>query len=292
MAEIGKIELRNLKIEDYHELKASMIEAYSELDEVYWKEHHIKKLLSIFPEGQLVVLADGKVVGAALSILVSAEIADKNHTYREITGDYTFKTHDSNGDILYGIDIFIHPGYRGLRLGRRLYDARKELCEQLNLQAIVFAGRIPNYFKYSKTLSPRQYIEKVKSKEVHDPVMSFQLNNDFHPKRILKNYLEGDTRSHEYAVLMVWNNIYFDKSPKLINIRKSIIRLGLIQWQMRPLANLEALFEQAEFFIDAVSVIPVILPFFLNCSPHRSWQITTTSLKQMPLGNSQNMQSP
>ncbi|MPT34434.1 MAG: carbon-nitrogen hydrolase, partial [Flavobacterium sp.] len=35
--------------------------------------------------------------------------------------------------------------------------------------------------------------------------------------------------------------------------RKSVIRLGLIQWQMRPLNNLEALFEQAEFFIDAVS---------------------------------------
>jgi predicted amidohydrolase len=29
--------------------------------------------------------------------------------------------------------------------------------------------------------------------------------------------------------------------------------MGLIQWQMRPLNNLEQLFEQAEFFIDVVS---------------------------------------
>ena len=35
--------------------------------------------------------------------------------------------------MLYGIDVFIVPEFRGLRLGRRLYDARKELCENLNL---------------------------------------------------------------------------------------------------------------------------------------------------------------
>ena len=53
--------------------------------------------------------------------------------------------------------------------------------------------------------------------------------------------------------MLEWNNIYYDKSPKLINIRKTVIRIGLVQWQMRPLANLEALFEQSEFFIDVVS---------------------------------------
>ena len=48
------------------------------------------------------------------------------------------------GNKLYGIDIFIRPKFRGLRLGRRLYDYRKELCEKLNLKGIVFGGRIPN----------------------------------------------------------------------------------------------------------------------------------------------------
>lgn len=209
--------------------------------------------MDTFPEGQLVVIVDGKVVGSALSLIIPSEVAQKNHTYEQITGNYTFNTHDSTGDILYGIDVFIHPKYRGLRLGRRLYDARKELCEQLNLAGIIFAGRIPNYSEYSKTLNPKEYIEKVRMKEIYDPVLSFQLSNDFHVKKIMKNYLEGDTSSHEYAVLLEWHNIFYEPSPKLINTRKSIIRLGLIQWQMRPLSNLEALFDQAEFFIDAVS---------------------------------------
>ncbi len=253
MRQINKVELRNLRIEDYKELKASMVEAYSEMEGSYWKEHHIKKLLDIFPEGQLVILVDDKVVGSALSLIVTNDKVLENHTYSDITGNYTFSTHDPSGDVLYGIDVFIHPEYRGLRLGRRLYDTRKELCEQLNLSSIVFAGRIPNYTKYATEMTPKEYIDKIRLKELYDPVLSFQLSNDFHVIRVMKNYLVGDTGSLEFAVLLEWNNIYYDKSPKLINLRKSVIRLGLVQWQMRPLANIEALFEQCEFFIDVVS---------------------------------------
>lgn len=250
---INKVELRNLKIEDYKELKNSMVEAYNELEEAYWEEEQIERLLELFPEGQLVILVDGKVVGSALSLIVDNRKASATHTYEKITGNYTFSTHDPFGDVLYGIDVFIHPNYRGLRLGRRLYDARKEICEKLNLQSIIFAGRIPKYVEYSKEMTPKQYIEKVRAKELHDPVLSFQLSNDFHVIKVMKNYLEGDVSSQEYAVLLEWNNIYYEKEQPLINTRKSVIRLGLIQWQMRPLNNLEALFEQAEFFIDAVS---------------------------------------
>lgn len=250
---INKVELRNLEIEDYKQLKSSMIQSYPEMANSYWESKDIERLLGIFPEGQLVILVDGKVVGSALSLIVDEKLVDKKHNYQQISGDYTFSTHTKTGEILYGIDVFIHPNYRGLRLGRRLYDARKELCEQLNLKAIVFAGRIPNYRQYAKKMSPKVYIEKVRSKELYDPVLSFQLSNDFHVLRVMKNYLEGDEESKEFAVLLEWNNIYFDESPKLINIQKNIIRLGLIQWQMRQLNNVEALFEQAEFFIDVVS---------------------------------------
>ncbi len=253
MPQINSVELRNLRIEDYTELKSSMVEAYSEMEGSHWREHHIKKLLDIFPEGQLVILVDGKVVGSALSLIVTNEQVLANHNYVDITGNYTFSTHTPAGEILYGIDVFIHPDYRGLRLGRRLYDARKELCEQLNLAAIVFAGRIPHYTEHSATMTPKAYMDKVRLKELYDPVLSFQLSNDFHVIRVMKNYLVGDAGSKDYAVLLEWNNIYYDKSPKLINARKSVIRLGLVQWQMRPLANIDALFEQCEFFIDVVS---------------------------------------
>jgi len=253
MDAISKIELRNLNIEDYIELKKSMLASYGGLKDPYWDKEEIEKLLRIFPEGQLVILVDGVVVGSALSLIVDEKLAKATHTYNQITGKESFDTHNPQGDVLYGIDVFIDPKYRGLRLGRRLYDARKELCEQLNLKSIVFAGRMPNYAKYKDELTPRAYLNKVKTKEIYDPVLSFQMANDFHIVRLLRNYLKGDTHSQDFAVLLEWNNIYYEKELKLINVRKSVVRIGLIQWQMRLFKDLEEFFEQAEFFINSVS---------------------------------------
>jgi predicted amidohydrolase/ribosomal protein S18 acetylase RimI-like enzyme len=253
MEEIGKIELRHLTAKDYNGLKESMVAAYENWRDSYWSRESIEKLVRIFPEGQLAVLVDDKIVGIALSIIVKYGMFEDTHNYNEVTANETFKTHTPKGDVLYGIEVFINPEYRGMRLGRRLYDARKELCERLNLKAIVFGGRIPNYHKYAKELSPKEYIQKVRQKEIHDPTLNFQLSNDFHVKKVIKNYQEGDKESQDYAVLLQWDNIYYEKKPSDITINKSIVRLGLIQWQMRPYKDIEELFDQAEFFVDAVA---------------------------------------
>src|SRR5690606_15014125 len=140
-----KIEIRNLTKEDYLGLRTSMQEAYSDWPgATVWGEQHIGKLLEIFPEGQICVMVNGVVAGCALSLIVDYKKYGDRHTYTQITGNYTFSTHDPDGDVLYGIDVFVHPDFRGMRIGRRLYDARKELCEQYNLRAIVAGGRIPN----------------------------------------------------------------------------------------------------------------------------------------------------
>jgi len=267
MSDIGHVELRHLNIKDYEGLKESMIAAYENWPGAYWREPQIQKLLSIFPEGQIAVLIDHEVVGCALSIIVKYEHFGDSHTYAQITGNYSFNTHNPKGDILYGIDVFIKPEFRGLRLGRRLYDARKELCENLNLKAIVFGGRIPFYHKYAGELSPKEYIQKVKQKLLHDPILSFQLSNDFHVKKVLKGYMPGDKESQEYAVLLQWDNIYYEKPTDKLTTSKSVVRLGLIQWQMRNYKSMEELFEQVEFFIDAVASYKsdfALFPEFFN----------------------------
>lgn len=230
-----------------------MVEAYEDWPANYWKEEQIEKLSRIFPEGQMAVYVDGKIAGTALSIIVKYDHFGDSHNYLQITGHETFHTHNPNGDVLYGIDIFIRPKYRGLRLGRRLYDARKELCEKFNLRAVIFGGRIPNYHKYHPEMSPKEYIYKVKYKEIYDPVLTFQLSNDFHVKKVIRGYLPGDEGSKDYAVLMQWDNMYYEKSPEKKPFNKSVIRLGLVQWQMRLYKDIDELFEQVEFFIDAVS---------------------------------------
>lgn len=251
--EIKNVELKLLELGDYLELKDAMIASYRSMPGSYWKEHHIQALIEKFPDGQVVIKVDGKIAGAALSIIVDWEKTEDSHTYEEITKGYTFDSHDPEGDMLYGIDIFIKPEFRGLRLGRRLYDYRKELCENLNLKGIVFGGRLPNYHRYADSLSPKEYIEKVRIKEIHDPVLNFQISNDFHPVRVLKNYLEGDEASKEFAVLMEWDNIYYEKPVSTVDAPKTVVRLGLVQWQMRPYGEIEEVLRQAEYFVDAVS---------------------------------------
>lgn len=253
MKDIENIELTFLSLDDYQELREAMIESYTGLPNSYWEEDQIRTLISRFPEGQVVIKANNEIAGCALSIIVDYYKFGNQHTYKEITGDYTFSTHESQGDILYGIDVFIKPEFRGLRLGRRLYDYRKELCERLNLKGIALGGRIPYYYKYADKMSPKEYIEKVKRKEIEDPVFNFQISNDFYPSKVLKNYLEGDTASNDYAVLLKWDNIFFERQTKKPKTIKRVVRLGLIQWQMRPYRDLDELMQQAEYFIEAVS---------------------------------------
>ncbi|HWY38399.1 MAG TPA: GNAT family N-acetyltransferase, partial [Bacteroidia bacterium] len=251
--EAKKIEVRGLKVEDYMGLRDSMVEAYKNWHGSIWTENDIRQLLELFPEGQIVVLFNDKVVGVALSIIVNYDVFGDDHTYKQITGNFTFHTHTSTGNVLYGIEVFIHPDYRGLRLARRLYDARKELCERLNLKSIIFGGRIPNYASHASQLNPKEYINKVKMKEIHDQVLSFQLANEFHVKKILTNYMPGDEESKEHATLMEWNNVLYVKPSEQLKPRKSVARIGLVQWGMRSFSNLDALCEQIEFFIDTVS---------------------------------------
>ncbi|MBV6654431.1 MAG: GNAT family N-acetyltransferase, partial [Mameliella sp.] len=114
-----KIELRNLTLDDYIGLKEAMIKAYSGGGVTHWNRASIEKLLHVFPDGQICVVVDGKVAACALSIIIDYRKYGDKHTYDQITGKETFDTHEENGDVLYGIELFVHPDYRGMRLGRR-----------------------------------------------------------------------------------------------------------------------------------------------------------------------------
>lgn len=247
------IEVRSLTIDDYKSLKTAMIEAYASLGGHYWKEESIQKLISKFPDGQIVLTYDGKVAGCALSIIIDYDKFGDNHTYRDVTGNFSFETHNQKGDTLYGIEVFVHPDFRGMRLARRLYDARKTLCENMNLKMIIAGGRIPKYHMYADKMKPKEYIEKVKTREIFDPTLTFQLANDFQVKKILRNYLPEDNESKGFATLLVWHNVYHDSEKSIILRKKDIVRIGLVQWLMRPYNTIEDFLKTVDYFVDAVS---------------------------------------
>jgi predicted amidohydrolase/ribosomal protein S18 acetylase RimI-like enzyme len=264
---INKVQIRNLQMEDYAQLSQSFTRVYTDGSDVFWTREQIQKLITIFPEGQIVTVVDDKIVGCALSIIVDYDKVKNDHTYAQVTGKETFNTHNPKGNILYGIEVFIHPEYRGLRLARRMYEYRKELCETLNLKAIMFGGRIPNYHKYADKMRPKEYISRVRQREIYDPVLTFQLSNDFHVRKVMTNYLPNDEESKHYACLLQWDNIYYQAPTQEYISPKTTVRVGLVQWQMRSYKTLDDLFEQVEFFVDAVSDYKsdfVLFPEYFN----------------------------
>ncbi len=261
-----RLKLRGLQLSDFADVKIIMDQVYGGMGGS-WTRDQYAAMISRFPEGQICIEDKGTVVAAALSLIIDYAKYSGRHTYDDIVGDGHLKNHDPDGDYLYGIDLFVHPDYQGLRLGRRLYDARKELCEQLNVQGMLVGGRIPNYRKYADELTPQEYVRRVRNKEIVDPVLTFQLANDFHVKKILKNYIPEDRQSRSYAVLLEWNNIYFEATQKLFGAKKTYLRLGVVQWQMRLFSSFEEFIHQVEFFVDTVSGYNsdlVLFPELLN----------------------------
>ncbi|MFH1913616.1 MAG: bifunctional GNAT family N-acetyltransferase/carbon-nitrogen hydrolase family protein [Pseudomonadota bacterium] len=261
-----KLQTRHLRIEDYEALRRIHARIYKDVD-TFWTREQLALLTSIFPEGQVCIEDNGEPVAAALSIVIDFSLFGDQHSYDQVTGRNTFSTHDPEGDYLYGIEVFVDPEYRGMRLGRRLYDARKEIAENLNLKGIMLGGRIPGYHKVSAEMSPQQYILKVKSRELYDPVLTFQMSNDFHVRNLLDDYWPGDRQSRGNAVLLEWINIYYQKKTRLVGRTKSIARIGVVQWEMRRFENFDEFMRQVEFFVDTVSDYKadiVLFPELLN----------------------------
>ena len=266
MLEDLHLKLRNLEKSDYPELQTLMDSVYHDIGGS-WPEHTIFKLIDDLPEGQICLVDHDKIVGVALSVQVNYLRFSNPHTYDDRISTKETILNDAEGDALYGLDVLIHKDYRGYRLGRRLYEARKELCRQHNLRAILAGGRIPNYYQHSDQMSPVEYIEAVDHKRIYDPILTFQLSNDFQVTRLLKQYLPEDAKSEGYATLLEWRNIFYEPESTVIETRKTLVRIGAIQWQMREVETVEEMLKQVEYFIDALSSYKsdfALFPEFFN----------------------------
>ncbi len=175
---------------------------------VYWKPNQLQAHLKVFPEGQFVAEYKEKIIGSCSSLIIKLEPEYKEHSWKDACGDSFFKNHNPKGDSLYGADVSTHPDYRRLGVATKLYEARKQLAIDLNLRRIIAGGRIFNYCDYAKQYSPLEYVQKVKRKEIKEPVLSFQLRNGFKFIKILSNYLK-DPRSLNYATFIEWKNPNF-----------------------------------------------------------------------------------
>lgn len=218
-----------------------------------WTPDQLQSHLDHFPEGQIVIEVDGKVVGSSSSLILDFDAYEETHSFREISGEGTIRNHDPDGKDLYGIEVMVDPEYRGMKIGARLYAARKELCRRLRLKRILIAGRMPGYHEVQDKYTPPEYVEAIMRNEVDDPVLWFQMRNGFVPQHVLRNYLPNDKESLGHAVLMEWSNLDYQAVPGRALLSSHPVRIAVIQYQMRQLASFEDFERQTQYFVDVAA---------------------------------------
>lgn len=243
-----RVVVRELRLEDHSQVQEIHRSCYTQ--DAAWSEAHFVSQLQTFPQGQICVEIDGQVVAVAGALIVDIEALPKKHTYDEVCGGGYIREHDPEGDTLYGIDIAVHPDFRGQRFARRLYDERKEIVQRLGLRGIVFGGRMPLYQKYRSQISPQEYVRRVIRKQINDPVIVAQMANGFVVRSVIENYLPADKESVGNAVLMEWRNPYYVPSEERTPTH---MRVAAVQYQMRSVSNFDDFATQCEFFVDTAA---------------------------------------
>jgi len=254
---LPKLLIRNAVLSDIEGILELTAASYPNMPP--YQPGHIRGQINHYNEGTFVAVYENRIVGYAASFLISEEKALKPHRWVEITGGGFNSRHEPDGDFLYGMEVCVHPDFRSLRIGRRLYEERKMLVEREQLKGIVIAGRIPEFRKRLKNfVSAEDYVKAVEAKSVRDRVLSFQLRNGFEIKGVLEGYLPIDQSSLGNAVLLAWYNPAYvaeqsDRSTSRIMPIKTRVRITCVQYGMRSVDSFEEFIQLVEYFIDVAS---------------------------------------
>lgn len=207
----SKFRLENLEPRYFRGLEALQVACFPTLaEEEQMRVDHYASQYDVFAEGQFVVVyTDGagteRVVGQGSGFFTDFDFEDPGHTFMEISGELYFTNHDPDGDYYYGADISVHPDFRRMGIGRRLYAARQALVRAHNKRGIVAGGMIPGFAEHKQSMSAHDYVARVVAGELYDPTLSFQLHNGFRVRGVLENYID-DAPTENWSTLIEWVN--------------------------------------------------------------------------------------
>lgn len=268
MRQLDRLRLRPATVDDIDAMIALNRLCFpSVLEEnVVWNAGQLNQHLKLFPEGQIVVELDGRIVGAVSSLIVNLGVDHyRIHTFAGMTDGGYFHNHDAQGDTLYGADVYVHPDCRGLGIGHALYEARRKLCRALNLRRILAGGRIHGYAEHASTMAPEEYVRAVELDQLRDAVLSFQLREGFVVRKVMRNYIR-DPMSKNCATLIEWLNP--DYKPRDDSDSRNV-RIACVQYQMRGIAGFDEFAAHVEYFVDAAAGYHadfVVLPELMSMS--------------------------
>ncbi len=255
----ARLEVRQAQSSDVRAIADLVRRAYSDMPA--YTHGEIRGQLNNYPEGCFVAKMDGKLVGYCASMRLSERLAFAENSWDEVTGNGFGSRHNAKGAWLYGYEMCVDPKSRGTRIGRRLYEERRALAERLELEGIIFGGRMPGLAKAmrrktNRADTPDEYLQMVLDSKIHDPVLRFQLANGFEPQGVIDSYLPEDKQSKAFAVRMVWRNPYVDSdSPKKHRVPRDVesVRIATCQLQARAVTGFDEFMKHVEYFVDVAA---------------------------------------
>jgi len=189
-------------------------------------EHYLAHL-RVFPEGQFVLTnwapattiapslgATGQmrppivgmtteplVIGMTTTQRMNFDLSSYQHTFMETSGDGWMSHHQPEGEWLYGLDMGIHPEFRGQGGARLLYRARQQLVRRLGLRGQLTVGMMNGYGAVRGEIGGEDYYREWLEGRREDPTLTRQRKIGFEPLGLIPGYLHDPTCGN-YGVLL------------------------------------------------------------------------------------------
>ena len=227
MSELEYVPLHERYADALEELELSVF-ATIDPDDLYHADE-LRRLAGAFPEGNFVVLDDGRPIGMGLGLFIEFDFDHTDHSLSDITGDDGVSNHSMDHPWYYGTDISVYPEYRGRGIGKQLYELRKDCVRRFNKRGIVAGGVIPGYADHIDSMSAREYIDRVVAGELYDPTLTFQIENGFEARGVIPGYLDDPTVGNNSVADRVGRtrSTPRERHPEgLGRIRRRVVRSG------------------------------------------------------------------
>jgi hypothetical protein len=173
-------------------------------------EEIFRSRLKTFPEGFLCAVMDEEIQGFVVTEILEYDIRSSSLSWQQATDHgYIRKTHNPNGDTLYGVSLSVST-HAQKTVAVPLLEATGKLVIKYGLKQGVFGSRIPRYHRYASKMPVEKYIKaKTRTGRPLDPELGIYQSVRLRPVRIIPGYIK-DPESLDYGILVVWENPFLD----------------------------------------------------------------------------------
>lgn len=198
------IRVRESRIEDFAAVRALQQAAHPELPALSLRQFESRR--TAFAEGQLVAVCEGEIAGYACSLVVRWDDFGLEHTWKQVTGDGHFTTHQPAGGTLYAAGLGVDDMQGGFAAARALLQAERRLCRRRNLCRMLAPVRLAGYGASRHGAAPERYAMKVIWGDLEERWLRFHLSQGMNYCGVIRDFLPEDAAAAGHAALLAWLN--------------------------------------------------------------------------------------